>query len=130
LSDFREAAKLKLAKAAFEYIDSGSGEEQTLKSNESSFHKLMIIPRILNSTSVPDLSTNMFGRVLKLPFGFAPWAMNVMCHPDGETIPAKIANERNIMMCLSSLSSKSLGEVSETNQKGIRFMQMYVTSDW
>jgi isopentenyl diphosphate isomerase/L-lactate dehydrogenase-like FMN-dependent dehydrogenase len=55
LSDFREAAKLKLAKAAFEYIDSGSGEEQTLKSNESSFHKLMIIPRILNSTSVPDL---------------------------------------------------------------------------
>lgn len=56
--------------------------------------------------------------------------MNVMCHPEGEIVPARVAKERNIMMCLSSLSSKSFSEVSETNKDGLRFMQMYVTSDW
>lgn len=81
LNDFREAAMLKLPKAAFEYIDSGSEDEQTLKSNESSFHKLMIIPRILNSSSVPDMATHIFGRKMNLPFGFSPWAMNMICHP-------------------------------------------------
>lgn len=90
----------------------------------------MIIPRILNSTSNPDMSTRMFDRQLNLPFGFSPWAMNMICHPEGEIIPARIAYEQKIMTCLSSLSNKSFGEVSAANQNGIRFMQMYLTKDW
>lgn len=34
------------------------------------------------------------------------------------------------MMCLSSLSTKSFSEVSEANKTGVRFLQMYVSTDW
>ncbi len=33
-------------------------------------------------------------------------------------------------MCLSSLSTKSFSEVSEANKTGVRFLQMYVSTDW
>lgn len=71
------------------------------------FHKLMIIPRILISTAKTDLSSKIWGRKFNLPFGFAPWAMNVIAHPKGEIIPANVAFKNNIMFCLSTLSTKS-----------------------
>ena len=83
LSDFRLAAQNKLPKASFEYLDSGSVDEQTLKENEESFYKLMIIPRVLKSTSNPQMSTKVFNKTLKLPFGFSPTAMSMISHPEG-----------------------------------------------
>jgi len=51
----------------------------------------MIIPRILISSEVVDMSTTVFGHNFKFPFGFAPYAMNSICHPDGELIAARVA---------------------------------------
>jgi (S)-2-hydroxy-acid oxidase len=107
LEDFRHAAEASLPKAAFEYLDSGSSDEQTLHENETSFHRLMIVPRVLKSISHPDMTTTLFGRTLSLPFGFAPSAMQLICHPDGEVAPSRIAQERNIITCISTLSTKS-----------------------
>lgn len=67
----------------------------------------MIIPRVLISSSKTDLTTTIFNTSLALPFGFAPWAMNVLAHPDGELVPARVARENNIVFGLSTLSTKA-----------------------
>jgi isopentenyl diphosphate isomerase/L-lactate dehydrogenase-like FMN-dependent dehydrogenase len=51
----------------------------------------MIIPRVLVSTSNPDTSTTILERKCKLPFGFAPTAMNKLANNEGEKVPARIA---------------------------------------
>ena len=90
LADFRILAQKAMPKDVFEYLDSGSNEEQTLRENESSFHKLMIIPRVLKSISLPDMSLQIFGKTLQLPFGFAPTAMQMISHPQGEILSSQI----------------------------------------
>lgn len=90
----------------------------------------MIIPRVLVSSSKTDLTTTIFNTPLTLPFGFAPWAMNTLSHPDGELIPAKIARENNMIFGLSTLSTKSYSEIAAENGSGMRLMQMYITHDW
>jgi isopentenyl diphosphate isomerase/L-lactate dehydrogenase-like FMN-dependent dehydrogenase len=130
LDDFRIAAKESMPIGAFEYFDSGSGEEITKQQNEKSFHQLMIIPRILKSISQPSMNTKIFGKDLKLPFGMAPTAMQAISHPEGEAISATVAYEKGLIMCLSTLSNKSFREVSQANQSGMRLFQMYVSKDW
>ena len=46
-SDLEKAAKEKLEKGPFGYIQSGAGNEQTLRNNRSSFEKYSITPRFL-----------------------------------------------------------------------------------
>jgi isopentenyl diphosphate isomerase/L-lactate dehydrogenase-like FMN-dependent dehydrogenase len=119
-----------IPREAFEYIDSGSEEEKTLKENSSSFHRLMIVPRVLASSSTTDLTTSLFGRKLSLPFGFAPWAMNTLSHPLGEVVPAKVAKKNDMVFSLSTLSTRSYSDVVEANGEGMRMMQMYISNDW
>jgi len=59
IDDFREVAKKVVKKDYFDYIDSGSSNEITMKLNQISFTKLMIIPRILMSTSNPSMKTKI-----------------------------------------------------------------------
>jgi isopentenyl diphosphate isomerase/L-lactate dehydrogenase-like FMN-dependent dehydrogenase len=101
-----------------------------MKENETSFHKLMMIPRILISTSNRDMTTEVFGQKFNLPFGFGPWAMNSLSHPDGENIPARVAYENKIIYGLSTLSTKPYSEIESANKNGVRFMQMYISNDW
>ena len=90
----------------------------------------MIIPRVLISSSKTDLTTTIFNTPLALPYGFAPWAMNTLSHPDGELIPARIARENNIIFGLSTLSTKSYSDIAGENGSGLRLMQMYISNDW
>jgi (S)-2-hydroxy-acid oxidase len=128
--DFRDAARKLMRGEVFEYIDSGSEDEKTLKENSTSFHRLMIVPRVLTSSTTTDLSTSLFGRTLALPFGFAPWAMNALSHPHGELVPAAVARNHRIVYSLSTLSTKSYAEVAQANGDGLRMMQMYISNDW
>ena len=90
----------------------------------------MIIPRILKSISNPNMNTSLFNHALSLPFGFAPTAMQMISHPSGELIPAKVAYESKLIYCLSMISTKSLKEIKEVNRTGMRFLQMYISKDW
>ena len=52
-----ELAKQKMSKNVFDYVQSGAGAEETLRSNRQVFDKWKIVPRFLKDVS--DLSTNV-----------------------------------------------------------------------
>jgi isopentenyl diphosphate isomerase/L-lactate dehydrogenase-like FMN-dependent dehydrogenase len=90
----------------------------------------MIIPRVLVSSSNPDMSCKILGRKCNYPFGFAPTAMNQIANELGENVPAIIAKEYSLAYCLSLLSTTSFSDIRQANGSGLRLMQMYVSVDW
>ena len=67
IPDFREAARRRLPRFLFEYIDGGSYAEVTLKRNVEDLAGIALRQRVLRDVSNIDLSTELFGRKLALP---------------------------------------------------------------
>ena len=57
--DFRKLAKKKLPSPIFHYIDGGSDDEITLRRNTESFNDCDLVPNVLASVGVPDLTTTV-----------------------------------------------------------------------
>ena len=54
--DFRKLAKKKLPSPIFHYIDGESDDESTLRRNTDSFNDCDLVPYVLASVGIPDLS--------------------------------------------------------------------------
>lgn len=61
IADFREAARRRLPRFLFEYIDGGSYAEATLRRNVSDLADIALRQRVLRDVSQLDLSTELFG---------------------------------------------------------------------
>ena len=70
--DFREAARRRLPRFLFEYIDGGSYAEATLRRNVEDLSGLALRQRVLRDVSRIDLSTELFGQKLAMPLALAP----------------------------------------------------------
>jgi L-lactate dehydrogenase (cytochrome) len=71
-TDFREAARRKLPRFLFDYIDGGAYAERTLARNVSDLADLSLRQRVLKDVSQVDLSTTLFGHYQALPVALAP----------------------------------------------------------
>ena len=74
-NDFRKLAKKNLPAPIFHYIDGGSDDEITLNRNTKAFDDCDLIPNVLAQMDDVDLSTEIFGQKMKLPFFLSPTAM-------------------------------------------------------
>jgi 4-hydroxymandelate oxidase len=80
-----------------------------------------------------NLQTTILGQPIKSPILIAPSAFHCLAHPDGELATAKAANQAGTMMILSTLSTKSIEEVSQVrtalNPNVGQIFQRYVHRD-
>ena len=124
-SDLEKAAKEKLEKGPFGYIQSGAGNEQTLRNNRAAFVQYSIIPRFLRDVSKVDTSISLFGKTFPTPLLFAPVGMNGMEHPDGELAVAKAAEKLGIPYIQSTVSTFSMEDVAKAAPNSMRLFQLY-----
>ena len=61
-SDYREAARRKLPRFLFDYIDGGANAEQTLKANIADLIGVSLRQRVLKDVSDLSLGTEWFGQ--------------------------------------------------------------------
>lgn len=127
LSEFEEMAERLLDRASFDYIAGGSGEEITLRDNVAAFRRRRLRPRVLVDVSEVDLSTELLGRPVEVPFGVAPMAFQHLAHREAEVAMARAARSAGAMVCLSTLSSVALEDVARA--AGSRWFQLYVHRD-
>jgi len=78
LSDLKAKARKRIPHFVWEYLDSATGTEATLKRNRDKLDEVLLRPSILHGEFTPDLSTTFLGRDYKLPFGIAPVGMSKM----------------------------------------------------
>ncbi|WP_298257317.1 alpha-hydroxy acid oxidase [uncultured Litoreibacter sp.] len=107
LSDLKAQARKRIPHFVWEYLDSATGQEATLKRNRRKLDEVLLRPSILHGEFAPDLSTTFLGRDFKLPFGIAPVGMSGLIWPDAERMLAKEAARQGIPYSLSTVATRT-----------------------
>lgn len=125
IEDLRLAAKRRVPRAIFDYIEGGAEGEVTLRKNCSIFDSVSLRPRAATAVSQCDLTAQIFGSNFALPFLLAPIGSSRMLHPGGESDAAYAAGEAGIAYILSTMSGYSL-EAVKAASSGPTFYQLYL----
>ncbi|MGH8389673.1 MAG: FMN-dependent L-lactate dehydrogenase LldD [Pseudomonas sp.] len=127
-SDYREAARRKLPRFLFDYIDGGAYAEHTLRANSADLTGISLRQRILKNVETLSLETTLFNQPLSMPIILAPVGLTGMFARRGEVQAVKAAQNKGIPLCLSTVSVCSIEEVVAQSQQPIWF-QLYVLKD-
>lgn len=111
--DLRRAAKRRLPKIAFDFIEGGVDGEGGLPHNEKAFAKHRLVPRYLIDAMKPDQSTTLFGRTYAHPFGIAPTGGAALFRAGADLMLAKAARAADIPFIISGASTATIEEVAE-----------------
>ena len=126
--DFREAAKRRLPRFLFDYIDGAAYAELTAHRNVADLEQIALRQRVLVDVSAIDLQTALFGHELNMPVMLGPVGLSGMYARRGEAQAARAASAKGVPICLSSLSVCGLREVAKSSSQPIWF-QLYVIRD-
>jgi L-lactate dehydrogenase (cytochrome) len=127
-SDYREAARRKLPRFLFDYIDGGAYAEHTLRANSADLTGISLRQRILKNVETLSLETSLFNQPLAMPIILAPVGLTGMFARRGEVQAVRAAQNKGIPLCLSTVSVCSIEEVVAQSQQPIWF-QLYVLKD-
>jgi L-lactate dehydrogenase (cytochrome) len=127
-SDYRAAARRKLPRFLFDYIDGGAYGEHTLQANVADLTQVALKQRILKNVESLTLDTELFGRKLSMPVILAPVGLTGMFARRGEIQAAKAAANKGIPFTLSTVSVCPIEEVAPQSPQPIWF-QLYVLKD-
>ena len=110
-ADYRELARRRLPAPIFNYIDGGADDETTLRQNSESFNRCDLVPDVLRGVAEVDLSVEVMGQRLALPFYCSPTALQRLFHHDGERAVAAAAAGFGTMFGVSSMGTVSVEEL-------------------
>ncbi|MDG1431582.1 MAG: alpha-hydroxy acid oxidase [Paracoccaceae bacterium] len=128
LSDLRRRARARLPKFVWEFLDSGTGAEQTKAANRSALDAIKLRPSILHGEVTPDLATSFLGSTYALPVGIAPVGMSGLIWPQAEHHLSTAANALNLPYCLSTVASETPEAIGK-NLNGNGWFQLYPPRD-
>ena len=127
-SDYREAARRKLPRFLFDYIDGGAYAEHTLAANTADLASVSLRQRILKNVGQLSLETELFGQKLAMPVILSPVGLTGMYARRGEVQAAQAAAGKGVPYCLSTVSVCPIEEVASQSSAPIWF-QLYVLKD-
>jgi L-lactate dehydrogenase (cytochrome) len=125
ISDLRLAAKRRLPRSVFDYIDGGADGEITLRENVRAFEDVAFRPHCAVDVPPADLSTTVLGTPISMPIVLAPVGSSRMFWPRGEEAAAAAAGAAGTLYCLSTLSGCRLEDVRKATS-GPAWFQLYI----
>src|SRR5690349_22180217 len=96
IEDLRDLARKRVPRAFFDYADSGSYSEGTLRANRADLEKITLRQRVLVDVSARSQETTILGEKVSVPLILAPVGLTGMQHGDGEILAAQAAEEATI----------------------------------
>src|SRR6266478_4948546 len=125
IEDLRRAAKRRLPRVVFDYIDGGAEDEWTLRANCRAFETVTFRPRCAVAVPSCDLRTVVLGAPLPMPLILAPVGSCRVIHPRGEEAAARAANAAGIPYVLSTFSGCRLEDVAVASKAPLWY-QLYL----
>jgi len=125
IEDLRRAAKRRLPRVVFDYIDGGAEDEWTLRANCRAFEAVTFRPRCAVAVPSCDLRTVVLGTALPMPLILAPVGSCRLMYPRGEEAAARAAGAAGIVCTLSTLAGCRLEDVANAS-KGPVWYQLYL----
>ena len=103
--DARQAAKRRLPRMIYDFIDGAAGRETAPARNRAGFDAVNLQPRVLRNVTDRSLETHLLGQRFDAPFGIAPMGMCGLTYPGADLIMAGQCTARNIPLGLSTAAS-------------------------
>jgi L-lactate dehydrogenase (cytochrome) len=128
IDELRLAAKRRVPRMFYEYVDAGSWTESTYRANSEDFQRLQFRQRVAVDFSERHLATTMIGEPVSMPVALAPTGIAGMQHADGEILAARAAQRFGVPFTLSTVSICSIEDVAAHTQKPFWF-QLYMMKD-
>ncbi|EIX9212513.1 MULTISPECIES: FMN-dependent L-lactate dehydrogenase LldD [Klebsiella] len=127
-SDYREAARRRLPRFLFDYIDGGAVAENTMNANAAELASVALRQRVLCGAGEPTLATTILGAPWAMPVALGPVGATGMYARRGEVQAARAASRAGIPYTLSTVSVCSIEEVA-SHASGALWSQLYVLKD-
>lgn len=124
--DWRAAARRRLPRFVFDYIDGAADDGLCLQRNRADLDACTLQPRVLRNTSELATDIELFGRRWTMPVGIAPTGLNGLIRPDGDRAIAQAAAGAGIAFTLSTASNTRLEDVRAAAPQSAQWMQLYV----
>lgn len=126
--DYREAARRRLPRFLFDYIDGGAVSEATMHNNEQELRSLTLRQKILTGVGEPSVECHISGTTWGMPVALGPVGATGMYARRGEAQAAVAAAEKKIPYTLSTVSVCPIEEVA-SQAGGELWSQLYVLKD-
>jgi L-lactate dehydrogenase (cytochrome) len=127
VADYRAAARRRLPRVLFDYIDGGAYGETTLAANLSAFQAIRLRQRVLTDVSALSMETEVLGQSLSMPVVLSPVGLAGMFRRRGEAQAARAAQGAGIPFTLSTVGVCSIAEVSAAAKPP--WFQLYMIRD-
>lgn len=123
--DVRRAARRRVPRAVFEFVDGGAGGETTLRRNRAAFGDHVFDPRWLVDVSHRETATTVLGERVAMPILLAPCGFARIAHADGELAAARAAGAAGTIFCVSTASTFTLEQIADA-AGGPLWFQLYL----
>ena len=128
IDELRRAAKRRLPRAVFDFIDGGAEDESTLRENSAAFSRVRLLRKVLVGVSEVDTGTTILGKPAKLPLAIAPTGAVGFGWRGGDVAVAKAAAAHGIPFSLSTSATASIERIA-TEAPGRHWFQAYFFKD-
>ena len=125
VDNMRSAARRRLPKMVFDFIDGGADGELAVSANRGALDSLRFAPKFLTDVTDRDQTAMVFGSPIASPFILAPAGLATIAHPEGELAAAAAAAKSQTIFCVSTASGYSLESIAEIPDVRLWF-QLYM----
>ena len=124
VADLIRRAKQRIPYFAWEFIDSGTGNDDCVQRNRQALSEVTLVPQFMKGMFEPEISTNLFGIDYKAPFGVSPVGMSGLIWPQTEQILSRSAAKYRFPYALSTFANQTLEDVA-AQADGMGWFQLY-----
>jgi (S)-mandelate dehydrogenase len=128
IEELRLAAKRRLPRAVFDFIDGGAENERTLRGNRAAFEKVLLTRRVLVGVAEVSTETRILGKPAKLPIAIAPTGAVGFGWRGGDACVARAAAAHGIPYSLSASATASIERIA-AEAPGRHWFQAYFFKD-
>jgi isopentenyl diphosphate isomerase/L-lactate dehydrogenase-like FMN-dependent dehydrogenase len=126
--DLREAARRRLPRGLFEFMDRGNEDEVAMRENRAALERIKLRPRVLVDVSKRSQEITLFGQRQKMPIIVAPTGSAGLAWYEGEMALARAAAAFGVPFTLAAGSMTAL-ERLPAEAGGTLWFQFYMWPD-
>jgi isopentenyl diphosphate isomerase/L-lactate dehydrogenase-like FMN-dependent dehydrogenase len=126
--DLREAARRRLPRGLFEFMDRGNEDEVAMRENRAALERIKLRPRVLVDVSKRSQEITLFGQRQKMPIIVAPTGSAGLAWYEGEIALARAAAAFGVPFTLAAGSMTAL-ERLPAEAGGTLWFQFYMWPD-
>ncbi|CAN7575253.1 alpha-hydroxy acid oxidase [Pseudomonas umsongensis] len=130
VTDFVTLARQRIPGFAFDYLDSGAGDDAGVRRNARAFEQVLLKPRYLRGLNAQKVSTAtvLFDQTYAWPIGIAPTGMNQLVWPSADHDLGLLAEKTGIPVVNSTLATLSVDKLAALAPSQTWF-QLYSRND-